>query len=124
MRLWILEPEQENMVVVYDTWSDGTRQVITGRYWRSLSLTFEENPEMESGCHLNVSPLLDENNHLEMYDCYDSAVIQDPAGTLVEKSYTDNEMRQFEDALESDGFDIQTTELWIYGPYSVSQDIY
>jgi hypothetical protein len=44
MRIWILEPEQENMVVVYDTWSDGTRQVITGRYWRSLSLTFEDNP--------------------------------------------------------------------------------
>jgi hypothetical protein len=79
---------------------------------------------MESGCHLNVSPLLDENNHLAMYDCYNSAIIKwsDPEGDAENDRL--NELFESEDSLESDGFHIQTTELWIYGPYSIREPVY
>jgi len=122
---WGLEPDEANKVVKYEIWTNGTQKVIIASFYGSLLLTFRKKPNIVAGSHLHLTTLLeDDDNTLELYNLYDSAVIQHPAGTPVEKSYTDNEMRHFEDALESDGFDIDSEEVWIYGPYSVSEDLY
>ena len=122
---WGLEPDEANTVVQYQIWTNGTQEVIIASFYGSLLLTFPKKPNIVAGSHLHLTALLeDDDNILELYNVYDSVVIQHPAGTPVEKSYTYNEMLQFEDALESDGFDIYSEEVWIYGPYSVSEDLY
>jgi hypothetical protein len=121
---WGLEPDEANKVVRYEIWTKGIQTVIIASFYGSLLLTFRRKPNIMSGSHLNLTSLLeDDDNTLELYHCYDSVVIQHPAGMPVEKSYTYSELRQFEDALESDGFDIDSEEVWIYGPYSVGIDI-
>ena len=90
----------------------------TARYWRWLTLEFDENPNIEAGSCLNIHLLLDDDNDLNLYDCYEHEIIQYPEG---EQDKRLDDLLQSEDTLESDGFYIQTTELWIYGPYSIRE---
>ena len=130
---YILRPKLENSICEFDTWTNSTgEEVVTVCYWRmgEISLTRDEKPVFEvddiEKNGVNIMQYFEEeysNGNLHYFpdDCYCSQVYSYPTGMRRKrKEWIDDMWEEYND-LKEDGWDIISTEVWVYCEITVKE---
>ena len=130
---YTLIPKSAKCVAEFDTWTNAMdEEVITVRYWRyaEIFVTCDEKPVIEvddiEKNGVNLMEYFKEEyesgdlNHL-LNDCYLSQVYSYPNDMRRKRKEWIDDVWEEHNDLEEDGWDITSTELWVYCDMTVKE---